>query len=101
MTIDVSSEVRPEPTGAHDAELVRLVVPAEPWMAGALCAQTDPEAFFPERGGSNRDAKAICARCDVRAQCLEYALRTGERDGIWGGLSPRQRRALAARGVAA
>src|SRR5690606_8749782 len=36
------------------------------WQADALCAQTDPESFFPEKGGSTRDAKTVCASCDVR-----------------------------------
>jgi WhiB family redox-sensing transcriptional regulator len=64
------------------------------WQADAVCAQTDPEAFFPEKGGSTRDAKKICAGCDVKAQCLEYALANDERFGIWGGLSERERRKL-------
>ncbi|MBX3068733.1 MAG: WhiB family transcriptional regulator [Cryobacterium sp.] len=64
------------------------------WQADALCAQTDPEAFFPEKGGSTREAKNICASCEVRAQCLEYALKNDERFGIWGGLSERERRKL-------
>jgi WhiB family redox-sensing transcriptional regulator len=64
------------------------------WQADALCAQTDPEAFFPEKGGSTRDAKRICGQCNVRAECLEYALRNDERFGIWGGLSERERRRL-------
>jgi len=64
------------------------------WQADALCAQTDPEAFFPEKGGSTRDAKRICTTCEVRAQCLEYALQNDERFGIWGGLSERERRRL-------
>lgn len=64
------------------------------WQADALCAQTDPEAFFPEKGGSTRDAKRICTSCEVRAQCLEYALENDERFGIWGGLSERERRKL-------
>ncbi len=64
------------------------------WQTDALCAQTDPEAFFPEKGGSTRDAKRICSSCDVRSQCLEYALGNDERFGIWGGLSERERRRL-------
>jgi WhiB family redox-sensing transcriptional regulator len=64
------------------------------WQTDSLCAQTDPEAFFPEKGGSTRDAKKICASCEVRAQCLEYALENDERFGIWGGLSERERRKL-------
>jgi WhiB family transcriptional regulator, redox-sensing transcriptional regulator len=64
------------------------------WQEHALCAQTDPEAFFPEKGGSTREAKRICQGCDVRAECLEYALAHDERFGIWGGLSERERRKL-------
>lgn len=64
------------------------------WQDDALCAQVAQEMFFPEKGGSTRDAKRICDGCDVKAQCLAYALETGQRFGIWGGLSERQRRAL-------
>jgi WhiB family redox-sensing transcriptional regulator len=64
------------------------------WQDLALCAQTDPEAFFPEKGGSTREAKRICAACDVRQECLEYALQRDERFGIWGGMSERERRRL-------
>ena len=64
------------------------------WQEEALCAQTDPEAFFPEKGGSTREAKRICVGCDVKAECLEYALASDERFGIWGGLSERERRRL-------
>lgn len=64
------------------------------WQEQALCAQTDPEAFFPEKGGSTREAKRICQACGVRDECLEYALANDERFGIWGGLSERERRRL-------
>ena len=64
------------------------------WQADALCAQTDPEAFFPEKGGSTRDAKKVCGSCPVKQQCLEYALSNDERFGIWGGMSERERRRL-------
>ena len=66
----------------------------EAWRLNALCAETDPEAFFPEKGGSTREAKRVCVGCDVRAECLEFALRNDERFGIWGGLSERERRRL-------
>jgi len=69
------------------------------WQSDALCAQTDPEAFFPEKGGSTRDAKKVCGVCNVKAQCLEYALANDERFGIWGGLSERERRRLRKRAV--
>ncbi|MCH4249482.1 MAG: WhiB family transcriptional regulator [Microbacteriaceae bacterium] len=80
-----------EPLEADDAALA--------WQSDALCAQTDPEAFFPEKGGSTRDAKRICESCEVREQCLQYALEHDERFGIWGGLSERERRRLRRRAV--
>jgi WhiB family redox-sensing transcriptional regulator len=76
---------------SDDAELT--------WQERALCAQTDPEAFFPEKGGSTREAKKVCVSCEVRAECLEYALENDERFGIWGGLSERERRKLKRRVV--
>jgi WhiB family transcriptional regulator, redox-sensing transcriptional regulator len=63
------------------------------WRGRALCAQTDPDEFFPELGGSGRAAKRICARCEVRAECRDDALATNERFGVWGGMTPQERRA--------
>jgi WhiB family transcriptional regulator, redox-sensing transcriptional regulator len=68
--------------------------PEGDWRADALCAETDPELFFPDKGGSTRQAKAVCGRCEVRPECLGEALRNGERFGIWGGVSERERRKL-------
>jgi WhiB family redox-sensing transcriptional regulator len=62
------------------------------WKDEALCAETDPEAFFPEKGGSTREAKRVCSGCAVQYECLQYALANDERFGIWGGLSERERR---------
>ena len=78
-----------------EAEVIPLLeIEETSWQERALCAQTDPEAFFPEKGGSTRDAKKVCLVCDVRQDCLEYALENDERFGIWGGLSERERRRL-------
>ena len=66
----------------------------EAWRLDALCAETDPEAFFPEKGGSTREAKHVCTGCAVQSECLEFALESDERFGIWGGLSERERRRL-------
>lgn len=71
-----------------------ISVAEEPWVAKAVCAQTDPDAFYPEKGGSTAAAKAICEGCEVRDACLEYSLAHDERFGIWGGLSERERRRL-------
>ncbi|MGW3468626.1 WhiB family transcriptional regulator [Saccharopolyspora spinosa] len=81
------------------AELFEATDEEQEWQERALCAQTDPEAFFPEKGGSTREAKRICAGCEVRSECLEYALQHDERFGIWGGLSERERRKLKRRAV--
>jgi len=75
-------------------QAVDLLGDAPPWQERALCSQTDPEAFFPEKGGSTRSAKRICGRCDVQADCLDYALDHDEKFGIWGGLSAPERRQL-------
>lgn len=64
------------------------------WMEQSRCLDADPDAFFPEKGGSTREAKRICSACDVREECLAYALENEERFGIWGGLSERERRRL-------
>ena len=80
-------------SGGLTEELLGLAGSPWWWFAG-LCAQTDPELFFPETGGSVREAKAVCAGCPVRAQCLAHALAHGERYGVWGGLSEPERRRL-------
>lgn len=59
----------------------------------ALCAQADPEEWFPGKGGSTRQAKRICGTCDIQARCLSAALGSpDEVDGVLGGTSLRQRR---------
>ncbi len=64
------------------------------WQDRAACSGVDPELFFPAKGESLAPAKAICAGCPVRVECLEYALTHNERYGIWGGTSERERRRL-------
>jgi WhiB family redox-sensing transcriptional regulator len=80
--------------GAFDVGIPSLDPDDQGWQERALCAETDPEAFFPEKGGSTREAKKICTGCEVRSECLDYALGNDERFGIWGGLSERERRRL-------
>ena len=64
------------------------------WQDEANCLGVDPDLFFPERGASTREAKEVCKGCVVREQCLEYALAHGEKFGIWGGMSERERRRI-------
>ena len=91
---DVYAIAQVEATGTNAAAVMGLDLIPEPWMQEALCAETDPEAFFPEKGGSTRDAKRVCRLCDVTEQCLAYALRTDQRFGIWGAKSERERRKM-------
>lgn len=83
------SALRPVPTPGTVWTVDRLI-PSEPWMAGAVCATTDPDLHFP--GGYSRgytkqiaDARAVCASCPVVGDCLRYALEHREDEGIWGG----------------
>ena len=72
------------------------------WWARAACASADPELFFPisYSGPALRQvarAKAICARCPIRQECLRYALDTGSIQGVWGGMTEGERQRLARR----
>lgn len=62
------------------------------WQDYANCRGADADLFFPERGASTRKAKSICGECQVRAECLDFAIDIGEKFGIWGGMSERERR---------
>ena len=64
------------------------------WHDFANCLGVDPDLFFPERGASTREAKEVCRGCEVRHDCLEFALQNGEKFGIWGGMSERERRRI-------
>jgi len=69
------------------------------WVHRARCKDEDPELFFPVGTAAPAlaqidAAKAVCARCDVRAECLDWAMTTGQDAGVWGGLSEEERRAL-------
>lgn len=64
------------------------------WRQRGACNGLDPAVFFPESEESAEEAKAICAECPVRIACLEHALASHERDGVWGGATERERRRL-------
>jgi WhiB family redox-sensing transcriptional regulator len=94
----IETPTRPQLSLVPDPVDIDVALPLTPedelWQEKALCAQTDPEAYFPEKGGSTREAKRICQGCEVKDACLDYALANDERFGIWGGLSERERRRL-------
>jgi WhiB family redox-sensing transcriptional regulator len=101
---DVGARCGPDPASATGRDPIvpprlggrgaDIAAPGPGWRSRALCAQTDPELFFPAEGASIRDAKKVCSRCLVRAECLMHALDEGEWDGVWGGLSDQERRRL-------
>lgn len=68
----------------------------EEWRDDALCKRVLPETFFPDKGSSAdaQEAKAICGSCSVRNACLEWAMTFPEEYGIWGGLTPDERKEL-------
>lgn len=79
----------------HAPGLVLDAFPTPPeWVESALCAQIDPDYWFPEKGAAVPAAKRVCARCPVQQECLETAMENDERFGVWGGLSESERRQL-------
>ena len=67
------------------------------WQDRAACRVIPVELFFPPAEQEADDAKLVCQECSVKDPCLEFAITAGERFGIWGGLTPQERRSLAAK----
>lgn len=79
--------------------MTTVIIPIRDWTERAACRGLDPDLFYPvgTTGPALEQvaaAKAICARCPVRDDCLDWALRTGEAHGVWGGTTPEERRYL-------
>ncbi|MEN8239668.1 MAG: WhiB family transcriptional regulator [Actinomycetota bacterium] len=96
--IDLTGK-RPSAMNAMDDTMTLEALPApildeRPWAVFAACKDAKDVSFFPQSKTEERAAAAICAICPVREDCLEHALSTNERFGVWGGTSERQRRAL-------
>ena len=64
------------------------------WRQAAACRGVDPEVFYPVSDEQARAAKVVCERCPVRQPCLEFALASREREGVWGGATERERRRI-------
>jgi WhiB family redox-sensing transcriptional regulator len=77
--------------------------PVGDWVDYAACAETDPEAFFPENGNQRfiTAAKKVCATCEVQTECLQYAFEVDEQHGIWGGLTALERQRIKRKGGSA
>jgi len=73
-----------------------IVADRSPWIADARCRGMNPELFYADRFGTQdvAQAKAVCAECPVRDECLQHALDTFERFGVWGGATVRERRSM-------
>lgn len=91
-TTDLAGDEFPVSIPTAAAEILNPYRPA--WHDDSLCSQTDPDAFYPDKGESTKDAKRVCAACPAQQLCLEWALDNGERFGVWGGKSERERRAI-------
>ena len=85
-----------QPPQSRSTRRMRLAKPDldTTWQEFSNCLGVDPDLFFPERGASTREAKEVCRGCVVREDCLEFALQNGEKFGIWGGMSERERRRI-------
>jgi WhiB family transcriptional regulator, redox-sensing transcriptional regulator len=83
----------------HDFDLSVSIDFLPAWTAKAVCLDEDPELFFP-KGNTGaalaqvEQAKAVCSRCPVIKECLDWALKTGEQHGVWGGKSEDERRSM-------
>jgi WhiB family redox-sensing transcriptional regulator len=64
------------------------------WLDKAVCVQVGGDLFFPEKGEYTDQAKAMCRSCEARVSCLAWALKSGERAGIFGGFTERPRLAI-------
>ncbi len=71
------------------------------WWGDASCVGMDPNIFFPLKGKTAREAKEICEGCAAQSRCLDWALETDQKYGVWGGASERERRRIKKRRLTA
>jgi WhiB family redox-sensing transcriptional regulator len=93
-TAERSAEAEPMSHTRH--QFADLLVPEDQWRSMAACRSADPDLFFPisssgQSMAQEAEAKAICAGCRVRRECLAFALRTHQAHGVWGGMSEQER----------
>jgi WhiB family redox-sensing transcriptional regulator len=92
----------PAAPGTARTRLLGWTVPGSParpirdWIGEAACATVGPVVFFEGTDGSDTEARQVCARCPVRAECRDHALAAREEFGVWGGLTEDERRAILA-----
>lgn len=91
---DCINAAKPEPEIRYRLPTAAWLVQREDWQQQGACYRTGALRFFPPQGGDSRTPKAICRDCPVQFQCLEYAMRTNQRYGVWGGKSEKERRRI-------
>lgn len=74
--------------------LMAPILEERPWAVFAACKEEQSMKFFPQNREEEREALAICSICPVVEDCLQHALESKERFGVWGGTTERQRRKL-------
>jgi hypothetical protein len=89
-----AAHVYATPIGNDRDDAARPFFERPEWHQRAACADVHTDVFFPTRGQDTRPAKAICATCSVRDECLEWALDNVDQHGVWGGKSERERRGM-------
>ncbi len=67
---------------------------ADDWRDQSACLGLDPLIFYPATDEEASDAQAVCSGCEVKGDCLEYALARREKDGVWGGATEKDRRRM-------
>ena len=82
------------PTAGREREAYGNYLLRSEWGQFAACAGSDIELFYPEQGDDSKAAKRVCYECPVQQECLDYALISIERHGVWGGTSEKQRRTM-------
>lgn len=70
------------------------VLDERPWAVFSACREADPGIFFASNRDDERSAVGLCAVCTVSGECLDFALETRERFGVWGGTTERERKKL-------
>ena len=88
------ANINPESIEGLTESQLPLRIKGDAWQEFSHCIGEDLDMFMPERGASTDAAKAICAKCVVREECLEYSIVNKEQFGIWGGLDERERRKI-------
>jgi Transcription factor WhiB len=99
LSVDIEQLMRPGVDVLDARDILRVLLHRPAWHADAACSGSGPSPWFPTRGEPTEPAKAVCAACPVRLECLEFALAHDDLAGVWGGTSRQQRDVARRRGL--